>query len=132
MQRDLLDFDRRALEESSGLKLFITIADHDQIVGLLHFSNIVMGPFKSCYVGYSLDYRFLKQGFMTEALKKGLDIMFNIYGLHRVEGNVMPSNKPSIAILEKLGFEREGLAKKYLQINGIWEDHIHYTKLNEV
>lgn len=126
-----LAFDLKHLKDKTGLKLFITKKTHRQIIGILNFSNIIMGAFKSCNVGYSLDHRYLKQGFMTEALRKGIEIIFSEYGLHRIEGNVMPNNEASSQILIKLGFEEEGRAKKYLEINGIWEDHIHYTILNE-
>jgi len=68
---------------------------------------------------------------MTEAIQKGIEIMFNEFGLHRIEANIMPGNKPSLRVVEKLGFYNEGLAYKYLKINGKWEDHIHMVLLNE-
>ena len=51
-------------------------------------------------------------------------------GLHRVEANVMPRNKPSLRVLEKNGFVNEGLSKYYLNINGVWEDHVHMVRIN--
>jgi [ribosomal protein S5]-alanine N-acetyltransferase len=68
---------------------------------------------------------------MTEAVRKGIDIMFNDYKLHRIEANVIPRNARSLKVVRKLGFREEGLAKDYLKINGIWEDHIHMVLLNE-
>ena len=56
--------------------------------------------------------------------------MFEEIKIHRIEANIMPINIVSIKVIEKLGFENEGLAKKYLKVNGIWEDHFHYVKLN--
>ena len=52
-------------------------------------------------------------------------------GLHRIEANIMPCNLPSLGVAEKCGFVREGLSRKYLKINGVWEDHIHMVRLNE-
>lgn len=118
-------------EHKSSLKLFLFEKDREQVIGILNFSQIIMGPFKSCYVGYSLLEDKTKMGYMTEALKEGIRLMFEVYGLHRIEGNVMPDNYSSIKILKNLGFEYEGRAKKYLCINGRWEDHDHYVLLNE-
>jgi ribosomal-protein-alanine N-acetyltransferase len=60
-----------------------------------------------------------------------MEIVFNDLGLHRIEANVMPKNKPALNLLEKLGYYNEGIAKKYLKIDGVWEDHIHMVYLNE-
>ncbi len=120
------------LEHHSALKLFLTSKNNSRIIGILNFSQIIHGPFKSCYVGYSLLEKKQKQGFMTEAIIKGIEIMFKEYNLHRIEGNVMPDNTTSIKLLEKLGFVYEGTARQYLFINGKWEDHNHYTLLEEV
>ena len=130
-QSIILSNDRYEYEEKTGLKLFIHERDKKQLIGILTFSQIVMGPFKSCYIGYNQDRKKLGNGFMTEAIRKGIDIVFNQYGLHRIEGNVMPSNRASINLLEKLEFDYEGTAKDYLMINGKWEDHMHYVLLNK-
>lgn len=68
---------------------------------------------------------------MTEALKKGIETAFGPLGLHRIEANIMPKNKASLRVAEKLDFKNEGLSTKYLKINGVWEDHIHMVLLNE-
>ena len=90
-----------------------------------------MGAFLSCYLGYKLDKDEINKGYMTEAVKKGVEVVFNELGLHRIEANIMPRNKASLRVVEKLGFYNEGLAYKYLKINGKWEDHIHMVLLNE-
>lgn len=101
-----------------------------RIIGTVSFSNIVRGCFKSCFLGYKLDKDELNQGFMSEAIGKGVQVMFDDYRLHRIEANIMPKNTPSIRVVTKLGFENEGLSKKYLMINGLWEDHYHMVLLN--
>lgn len=126
-----LAYDQDNLRNEMGLKLYLSKPGMNRIIGILNFSQIIKGAFCSCYVGYGLDARYTGQGYMHEALKLGIQIMFKEYGLHRIEGNVMPRNTRSIAVLEKLGFVPEGLAKKYLKINGVWEDHRHYVLLNE-
>lgn len=99
-------------------------------IGSLAFSNIVAGVFLNAFVGYKLDGQYLNKGYMTEALKKGVTIMFTEFGLHRLEANIMPRNIASLSVAKKVGFYEEGLAKKYLRINGVWEDHIHMVIRN--
>ena len=85
----------------------------------------------SCHLGYKLDNDEINKGYMTEAVEKSIDIIFNEFKLHRIEANIMPRNISSLKVAEKLGFYNEGLAYKYLKINGKWEDHIHMVLLNE-
>lgn len=114
------------------LKLWVFLKENpDKIIGVIAFNNIVKGAFMSCHLGYKLDKDYINRGYITEGLRKGIEIIFKEYKLHRIEANVMPKNCPSIRVCEKLGFYREGLAKDYLKINGIWEDHIHMVLLNE-
>jgi ribosomal-protein-alanine N-acetyltransferase len=103
----------------------------DRAIGNIAFNNIVRGAFQSCHLGYQLDEREVNQGFITEALRRAIDYAFDDMKLHRIEANVMPRNLRSRRVVEKLGFAEEGLAKQYLKINGVWEDHIHYVLLND-
>jgi len=128
----ILSNDRYEFETKTGLKLFIYLSSGNQLIGILNFTQIIMGAFKSCFIGYNQDKKKTGNGYMTEAITKGIQIMFEEYDLHRIEGNVMPVNKASLKVLEKLNFTYEGTAKKYLMINGAWEDHMHYVLLNEV
>ncbi len=100
-------------------------------IGNLAFNNIVRGAFQSCHLGYQLDQREINQGLMTEALRRAIAFAFDELKLHRIEANVMPRNLRSSRVLTKLGFVEEGLARQYLKINGVWEDHIHYVMLND-
>ncbi|MDK1285974.1 GNAT family N-acetyltransferase [Pseudoalteromonas umbrosa] len=68
---------------------------------------------------------------MTEILEASIGYMFNIVGLNRIMTNHMPHNVASERVLLKLGFEKEGVARKYLKVAGQWEDHILTSKLNE-
>ncbi|MCT4596505.1 MAG: GNAT family N-acetyltransferase [Vallitalea sp.] len=104
---------------------------HTKAIGTISFSNIVRGCFQSCFLGYKIDKEEVQKGLMTEALTKGIQIMFEEYKLHRIEANIIPRNTASINLVKKLGFENEGTSKKYLKINGIWEDHCHMVLLNK-
>jgi [ribosomal protein S5]-alanine N-acetyltransferase len=100
-------------------------------IGNIAFNNIVRGAFQSCHLGYQLDEREVNQGLITEALRRAIDYVFDDLMLHRIEANIMPRNQRSRRVAEKLGFAEEGLARQYLKINGVWEDHIHYVLLND-
>ncbi|NLU52125.1 MAG: GNAT family N-acetyltransferase [Clostridiaceae bacterium] len=127
-----LDKDLSEIESGRLLRLWIFKKEDDaKIIGSVAFGNIVRGAFLSCHLGYKLDKDEVNKGYITEALKKGIDIIFNDFGLHRIEANIMPRNKPSLRVVEKLGFCNEGLARKYLKINGKWEDHIHMVLFNK-
>ena len=105
--------------------------DMSKIIGTVSLSNIVRGAFQSCHLGYKLDKDEINKGYMTEVLEKIIDIGFKDLHLHRIEANIMPKNKASLRVVEKLGFYNEGLAYKYLYINGKWEDHIHMVLIND-
>lgn len=137
-----LEIDRKNFENKSGIRLFIMLKEFDitdnsvsllerDIIGFVNFSNIVYGVFLSSFIGYAIGEKYLRKGYMTEAIKLGIDVMFNSYGLHRIEGNVIPRNINSLQLLKKLGFQEEGISPKYLRINGVWEDHFHMVMRNE-
>ena len=130
-QKEQLDKDLINMENNNFLRLWIFKKEDDtRIIGSVGFSNIVKGAFLSCHLGYKLDKDEINKGYMTEAVQKGIEIMFNEFGLHRIEANIMPKNIRSLRVVEKLGFYNEGLAYQYLKINGKWEDHIHMVLLN--
>ncbi len=102
-----------------------------QTIGCIGLNNIVRGAFQSCHLGYKLDGAEINRGYMSEALQAVIQYAFTVLQLHRIEANIIPRNLRSLRVIQKLGFYNEGLAKKYLRINGKWEDHIHMVLLNE-
>ena len=92
-------------------------------------TNISRGVFQACNLGYSIGARFEGQGYMTEMIAAVVDYALSTLGLHRVMANYMPENERSGVLLERLGFEREGLARRYLKIAGAWRDHILTAKV---
>ena len=130
--RDFLKDDYTEFVAGKSFRFFISLLqDPDTIIGDFRFSNIIRGPFQSCFLGYLQDESHCGKGYMQEALAKGIWYMFAVEGLHRIEANIMPRNAPSIRLVKRLGFHEEGLAKSYLKINGVWEDHLHFALLNE-
>ena len=131
-QYNILEQEIMQEKRKAGIRFYITQKDDfEKIIGSIALSNIIWGAFRSCFVGYKLDKDYVNRGYMTEAVNEVVNFAFNHMQLHRIEGNIMPRNTASLKVLEKCGFVNEGLAKKYLKINGVWEDHIHMVRLNE-
>jgi ribosomal-protein-alanine N-acetyltransferase len=108
-------------------------AAHDArapLVGRITFTQIFRGPFQSCVLGYQLDASAEGKGLMFEALRAALDDIFLIRGLHRVQAAFMLENERSAKLLDRLGFERIGVARGYLFINGAWRDHMLAALIN--
>lgn len=114
----------------ADVSLVSRIAD-DLIVGGINLSQIVYGPFRSAYLGYWIGAPHLRQGYMTEALQLALTRAFHQLGLHRVEANIVPDNEPSLALVRRAGFAREGYSRRYLEIAGRWRDHVRFALLAE-
>ena len=123
----------REKEFSDGTSVhFIGTNDSEsQLICTCSISNIVRGVFQSCHMGYSVDRNFEGQGRMQELAEHTIDYVFSELKLHRIIANHMPENKRSEALLKRLGFEREGYAKRFLQIDGKWEDHVLNSLINK-
>lgn len=130
-QKKILVDDYLQVWNNASMKYWLTKKGEEKIIGTIIFNGIIKGPFMSCFLSYRLDKDELQKGYMAEAIKKGTEIAFGDMGLHRVEANIITTNHWSIKMLEDLGFVNEGIAKKYLKINGVWEDHVHMVLLNE-
>ena len=119
------------IKAGRALTKHLFLKSNGDLIGTIALNNIVYGAFWSGFLGYKLCNEYKNKGYMTEALITFVDIAFNEYKLHRIEANIMPKNTNSKKVLVKCGFEYEGMSRKYLKINGKWEDHEHYVKLNK-
>ena len=95
--------------------------------GEINLSIVQRGPFQSSYVGYWIDEACAGQGLMPEAVVCMCRSAFEDIGLHRVQISIIPRNTASRRVVEKLGIRDEGTAERYLEIAGVWEDHIRYA-----
>ncbi len=93
------------------------------LVGMITLSEIVLGVFRSAYLGYAGFAATGGRGLMTQALRASARYAFDELGLHRVEANIQPDNVRSIALAKRAGFTKEGLSPGYLFIDGAWRDH---------
>jgi ribosomal-protein-alanine N-acetyltransferase len=103
----------------------------DAILGTLECSQIARGPLQSAYLGYRVFAPYARQGFMTEALGLVLHYAFTRLKLHRLEANIQPWNAPSLALVRRLGFMREGYSRRYVKLAGRWRDHERWAILVE-
>jgi ribosomal-protein-alanine N-acetyltransferase len=93
------------------------------LVGVVNVSEIVRGALQSAYLGYYAFAPHAGQGYMREALAAVLRHAFGPLRLHRLEANIQPANRRSIALVRGLGFRREGFSPRYLKVGGRWRDH---------
>jgi len=100
-------------------------------VGVFNFSEIVRGAFQSAYLGYYGFAEHAGRGYMSEGLSLVLRVGFDTLRLHRIEVNVQPANTPSIALVRRGGFTREGYSRRYVKIAGRWRDHERWALLME-
>lgn len=102
-----------------------------ELIGKARISNIVPGSFKNANIGYALSQKHLNNGYMSEAVGLICRYAFEDIGLHRLEASTLLDNVPSQHVLLNNGFQCLGLNRKYLQINGKWQDHYTYYLLKE-
>ena len=97
-----------------------------EVVGEVNINNVVRGALQSGTIGYWIDQRHAGNGYIAEGVVLALQFAFEQLGLHRIEICIVPRNLRSRRVIEKLGIRDEGTALRYLEINGVWEDHIRY------
>jgi ribosomal-protein-alanine N-acetyltransferase len=99
----------------------------EALVGRVSLDNVVRGAWQNATLGYFVDQEHNGKGIATEAVRLSAAYAFKEASLHRIQAGVMPRNARSIRVLEKVGFRFEGVSLRYLQINGVWEDHNMYA-----
>jgi ribosomal-protein-alanine N-acetyltransferase len=108
--------------------LIFRASDH-ALVGGLTLANIRRGVAQTGSIGYWVGAPYARHGYMTAAVRTLIPFCFGTLRLHRLEAACIPGNNASIGLLEKTGFQREGYARAYLCINGVWQDHLLYARL---
>jgi ribosomal-protein-alanine N-acetyltransferase len=109
---------------------FFIFSRDNRLVGGLTLANVRRGVAQAASVGYWMGEPYARQGFMTAAVGALIPFAFEALRLHRLEAACIPSNKASVRLLEKTGSKREGYAREYLCINGMWQDHYLYALLS--
>ncbi len=123
---------RRNLQEMTNDEAypFLIFRDEDEtLVGGLTLGQVKRGVAQSATLGYWMGMPYAGQGLMSRAVRAMTGYAFTSLRLHRIEAACLPHNAASIRLLERIGFKREGLARAYLRINGLWQDHLLYALL---
>jgi len=106
-------------------------SEDNALVGGLTLANIRRGVAQAGSIGYWTGAPFARKGHMTAAMRALVPFCFTTLRLHRLEAACIPGNTASVRLLEKTGFQREGYARSYLCINGVWQDHLLYARLKD-
>ena len=115
---------QRHFDTAYGYGMFL----HDGVfIGEVSLGSVQRGPFQSAFVGYWVDAEHAGQGYAPEGVAVILRSGFEELGLHRIEAAIVPRNTASRRVMDKLGLREEGLAERFLQIRGVWEDHVRYA-----
>ncbi len=114
----------RDVRDDLAYPFFIFETDSDNIVGGLTLSNVRRGVAQTCALGYWIGEPHARSGHMTAAVKAIVPYVFKTLQLHRLEAACLPVNEASVRLLKKTGFREEGYARRYLRINGKWQDHL--------
>ncbi|MFN8041571.1 MAG: GNAT family protein [Acidimicrobiales bacterium] len=113
----------RQLGTGFGFGIFVDGA----FAGEINLSSVQRGPFQSAYVGYWIDERHAGNGYVPEAVVVLARFVFEELKLHRMQIAIIPRNAASRRVVDKLAIREEGTACRYLEINGVWEDHVRYA-----
>jgi ribosomal-protein-alanine N-acetyltransferase len=117
--------DEMARDEAFSFLIFD--AGADTLLGGLTLGGIRRGVAQSGTLGYWMGAPHAGKGRMTRAVAAAVRFGFATLRLHRIEAACLPENAASQTLLERNGFQREGLARGYLRINGVWRDHLLYA-----
>lgn len=121
----------RDLREDLGYAFFLFRNADEVLLGGITLSNVRRGVTQACTLGYWIGAPYARQGYMTAGVKTVIPFAFDSLRLHRIEAACLPHNVASRRLLERLGFRREGLARRYLKIDGEWQDHLLYALLED-
>jgi ribosomal-protein-alanine N-acetyltransferase len=101
------------------------------IAGFINLNEIVRGPYQRGLLGYGVFEPYAGQGYMKHGLLKVIELAFGTLELHRLEADIQPGNERSVGLVRKLGFQREGLSKEFICIDGKWMDHERLALIKE-
>jgi [ribosomal protein S5]-alanine N-acetyltransferase len=116
---------QRHFDAAYGFGMFLR--DDGRFAGEVSLGSVQRGPFQMGYVGYWIDQALAGNGYVPEGVVLIMQYAFESLQLHRLEAAIVPRNMSSRRVAEKLGLRDEGTAMRFLQIQGVYEDHIRYA-----
>lgn len=117
----------RERERLAGSQYAFGIFVDGAFAGEINLNNVVRGAFQSATIGYWIDRARAGRSLMSEAVVVLAQFAFTELRLHRLEVCIIPRNANSRRVMEKLAIREEGLAERFLEINGVWEDHLRFA-----
>lgn len=129
-RRRMRRYGREVRDDLSYPFFVFRIADN-ALLGSCIVSNVRRGVTQACSLGYWIGQPFAGEGLMSDAVSAVIPFAFGKLRLHRIEAACLPSNEPSQKLLRKVGFSLEGQARRYLKINGEWQDHVLFAILSD-
>ena len=130
-QTERLETECSEWDADKGFPFGIFDLSAQELVGRIALSHVVRGGWQNAVLGYYVDRERNGNGYATEAAQLMVGFAFERAGLHRLQAGVLPRNTPSIRVLEKAGFRYEVTSPRYLEINGVWEDHALFAITKE-
>ena len=119
------------IRQDEAYPFFIFDQSGDTLLGGLTLSHVRRGVTQSCSLGYWIGVSHEQKGYMTAAVRSVVPYVFDTLRLHRLEAACLSSNTPSMRLLKRMGFQREGIARQYLRINGAWQDHVLFALISD-
>ncbi|MEV6394526.1 GNAT family N-acetyltransferase [Streptomyces sp. NPDC051907] len=113
----------RRFDDGANRGFLVRVRETGEAAGMVNINSIIRGRYQGASIGYAAFAPSAGHGYMTEGLAATLDHAFTELRLHRLEANIQPGNKASLALVQRLGFRYEGVSPDYLYIDGDWRDH---------
>ncbi|MEV4428862.1 GNAT family N-acetyltransferase [Streptomyces sp. R-07] len=110
-------------DDGTNLGFLVRVRETGAVAGTVNINSIIRGRYQGASLGYAAFAPSAGHGYMTEGLAVILEHAFTDLRLHRLEASIQPANKPSLALVQRLGFRYEGVSPAYLYIDGGWRDH---------
>ncbi|MER7541755.1 GNAT family N-acetyltransferase [Spirillospora sp. NPDC127506] len=117
----------RRFDDGANRGFLVRVRETGAAAGMVNINSIIRGRYQGASLGYAAFAPSAGRGYMTEGLAATLEHAFTELRLHRLEANIQPGNKASLALVQRLGFHYEGLSPAYLYIDGDWRDHERWS-----
>lgn len=119
-------------DQNTAEGLLLCIRQTGDIAGFVNISYIVRDSYRRGTLGYGTFAPSARQGYMSEGFGSVFRFAFNDLGLHRLEADIQPSNNPSLNLVKKLGFQKEGYSQGLVFIDGAWRDHERWAVTSDI
>ena len=116
----------RDRDRQSGVGYSFGLFVDNNLAGEVNLNNVVRGALQTGTIGYWIDQAKAGRGYVAESVVVVFRYAFEQLGLHRVKICIIPRNHNSHRVMQKLDIREEGTALRFLEINGVWEDHVRY------